>query len=445
MSATVSDIDACTKRLDVAVPRQEVDKEMKQAFSRLARRVRLKGFRKGRVPHHILERYYGEEIRAEVLNRVISDNYRRLLEERGMRPVGEPSVTDIEMPEGAPELTFKATVEVIPPFELGEYKGIEVAINRREVTEALLDEEVAKVVRASATLEEVERPAKAGDYVMFDIEGFEAGEPVAGTKGESQTFILGESEAEPELEAALTGVKPGEEKEVEIKVPAGAAPEIAGKTLLFRIACRSVKEARPPELNEDFVRSLGRGFSTVGELRAHIKGELESFEDSAGRSQGIAEILRTLRESHPFEVPQTLIRSQAEDQFGEYERRMREQNPENAISEAERKRILEELAPDAEARVREMILVDRIREKEGIQATSEEVEFSIRNLAARYQMEPEKLKERMSVTGGLDSLIRNINYNKATEWLYDQAKVEVKIGEPSREEDSSGEPEAGEK
>ena len=436
MTSTVSDIDACTKRLEVAVPREEVAEELNRAFARLAGRVRLKGFRRGKVPRRILERYYGEEVQAEVLNRVIAASYRRLLEEKGMHPVGEPNVTDISMEEGSPELTYKATVEVIPPFELGEYRGIEVTVRRRPVTEEAVERQIQLLLQGAATYEDADRPARAGDYVLFDIEGFEGGEPVAGTRGENQAVLLGEAQNEKELEGALLGMKAGEEREVDIQVPATAAPNLAGKTLRFRVQARAVKEPHPPALDEDFVRSLGRGFSTVEELQRQVRKEMETLEDASVRSQGVAELVRQLVEGHPFEVPPTLVRAELEERIREVERRLRQENPEARLSSAQQDDLGERLRPQAEERVREVILVERVREKEGIRAEPGEVDAQLRRTAARYGMDPEKLKRRMILTGGLDSLISNILYNKTVEWLYGQAKVDVKIEEIEPNESS---------
>ncbi|MBI1725622.1 MAG: trigger factor [Candidatus Tectomicrobia bacterium] len=429
MPSTVNDIDACTKRLEVSVPREEVAREMDQAFARLSGRVRIKGFRKGKVPRRVLERFYGEEVQAEVLNRVIGTSYRQLLAERGMRPVGEPNVTDISMEKDAPELLYKATVEVIPPFELGAYTGLAVAVTRRPVTGEAVEEQIKLLRQRAAHFHEVDRPARAGDYAQFDIEGFEEGEPVPGTKGENQALLLGEAENERALDEALAGMRVGGEKEVDIPLPETAAPALAGKTIRFRVQLKGLKEPHLPDLNEEFVRSLGRGFSTVEELRGQIRREMETMEDASVRGQAVAELLRGLVEAHPFEVPPTLVKAELDERVREVERRLGQETPEARLTPSQQDEVRERLGPEALRRVRELILVERIREKEGIRAEAGDVEANVRRLAARYGMDHEKLKRRMAVTGGLDSLISNINYNKTVEWLYAQAKVEVKVEE----------------
>ncbi|OGL67711.1 MAG: trigger factor [Candidatus Tectomicrobia bacterium RIFCSPLOWO2_12_FULL_69_37] len=427
MPATVSDIDACTKRLEVSVPREEVLREMDRAFARLSGRVRIKGFRKGKVPRQILERYYGEEVQAEVVNRVIGTSYRQLLVERGMRPVGEPNVTDISMEKDAPELQYKATVEVIPPFELGGYTGLAVTVTRRPVTEEAMEAQIRLLRQRAAHFHEVDRPAQAGDYVQFDIEAFEEGEPVPGTKGENQAMLLGEDENEKALEDALIGMPLGGEKEVDIQIPDTAAPALAGKALRFKVQLKGLKEPHLPDLNEEFVRSLGRGFNTVEELRGQIRREMETVEDAQVRGQGMGELLRGLVEAHPFEVPPTLVKAELDERVREVERRLGRENQGARLTPSQQDEVRERLAPEALGRVREVILVERVREKEGIRAEAEDVEAHVRRLAARYGMDPEKLKKRMAMTGGLDSLVSNINYNKTVEWLYGQAKVEVKV------------------
>ena len=440
MTGTVSDIDACTKRLEVAVPRAEVADEIERAYRRLSGRVKMKGFRKGKIPRRVLERYYGEEVQAEVLNHVISTSYRSLLEDRGMRPVGEPNVTDINMEDDAPELTYKATVEVIPPFELGEYKGLKLKVQRQTVTDEMVDQQIEALRQRAATFEDVDREARAGDYALFDIEAFDDGVAVPGTRGENQALMVGGDESEKELSDALLGMRKGEEKDVDIDVPEGASPNIAGKSLRFHLHLKEVKEAHPPELDEEFVKSLGRGYTSTEDLRADVEKEMESMEDANARGHAISELLSTLLEAHPFEVPPTLVKGEADEQIREYERRMRQENPDVQLSEGRIEELREEARPRAEERVRQLIIVERIRETEEIEASAEEVEAQLRISAARYGMTPEKLRERMMTTGAMASLVSNINYNKTVSWLYDQADVEFDVhdaaGHEARSRDS---------
>ena len=443
MTGTVSDIDACTKRLEVAVPRAEVADEIERAYRRLSGRVKMKGFRKGKIPRRVLERYYGEEVQAEVLNHVISTSYRSLLEDKGMRPVGEPNVTDINMDDDAPELTYKATVEVIPPFELGEYKGLKLKVLRQTVTDEMVDRQIEALRQRAATFEDVDREARAGDYVLFDIEGFEDGNAVPGTRGENQALMIGGDEGETELSDALTGMRSGEETDVDIDVPEGASPNIAGKSLRFHLHLKEVKEAHPPDLDEEFVKSLGRGYTSTEDLRADVAKEMESMEDSNARGNGISELLKSLLEAHPFDVPPTLVRGEADEQIREYERRLRQENPDVQLSGAKIEELREEVRPRAEERVRQLIIVERIREAEEIEASAEEVEAQINISAARYGMTPEKLRERMMTTGAMASLVSNINYNKTVSWLYDQADVEFDVHDAAGHEARSRDPGEG--
>jgi trigger factor len=425
MASTISDIDACNKKLEVSVPREKVAKEIDRAYSRLAGRVKLKGFRKGKVPRHILEQYYGEDVQAEVMNQVITVSYRELLEEKGMRPVGEPNVTDIAMEEGVSDLTYKATVEVIPPLELGEYKGIGIEVVSRPVSDDLVEEQIGQMLKRNASFEDVERAAAVGDYVLFDIEGFDGDEPVPDTRRENEGLIVGEGMNEKDLEDTLIGMKPGEEGDLELDMPEDGPPHLAGKNIRFHLKVHSVKEAYPPELDEEFVRSLGSGLSAVEEFRDQVRKELEAHEESTARQQGVSQLLEKLLEMHPFEVPSSLTAAEADEQIAGYERQARQENPDVQITQAQRDQMRQSILPQAEERVRQMILIDRVREREGIDASPGEVEAHIRTLAARYQMDPAKLRERMEMTGGMGSLLQNINYNKAVDWLYGQAKVDI--------------------
>lgn len=431
MSSTITDIDACTKRLEIAVPHNEVMKEENRAYVRLAGRVKIKGFRKGKVPRRILEQYYGEEVRAEVLNRVISVSYKEILEEKGMHPVGEPSVTDVIMEGDSSDLKFKATVEVIPPFELGDYKGISLELKCPPVTDDAVEEQVVRILKQAATLEDVTRGASSGDYVMFNIEGFEGDTPVPETRRENEALLLGEGQNEKELEEAILGMEVGMEKDFGIDIPKEGPPHLAGKALRFRVKVNAVKEAYPPELNDEFVRSLGGGLSSVDEFRRQVRREVEAHRESSIRQEGSEMLLKELLKMHSFEVPSTLVKSEADARIGEYERQARQKNSEFQISSGQMEHMRESILPQAEEHVRQMILIDRIREQEGISASPEDVDTHIQGLAAHYKMPMGQLKERLNMTGGMVPLIRDINYNKTVNWLYDAAEVNLKneIGE----------------
>ena len=424
---TINDVSDCTKKLEAGIPKKEVSNAIEKAFLNLSGRANIKGFRKGKVPRKVLERYYGEELRNEVYTNLISDSYTNILSEKGMRPVGEPNITDINMNDDSEELTYKATLEVIPPIDLKDYKGIEVSINSRPVTDDLIDENIKRLLYQSATYEDVDRNAESGDYVVFDIEAFKDGESVPGTKGENQSLILGETQNEKLLDESVLGMKKGEEKEVDFQPPGSTGEDADQQKFIFKINLKSVKKANLPSLNDDFVNSLGSEMKTVDELRKQVEKDLNMSEEQQNRQQGITKLIEQLIEMHPFEVPPSLVRGEIEGRMMEVERRYQTENPDLQIGENQREDIRLKLKPEAEKRVQELILINRIRENEGISIGPEEIDLHIQETAQRYGMEVEKLKKRMAMTGSIESLISNLNFNKTINWLYDEAKIEIEI------------------
>ena len=424
---TINDVSDCTKRLEAGIPREQVSSAIEKAFLNLSGRANIKGFRKGKVPRKVLERYYGEEIRAEVYTNLISDSYTNILSEKGMRQVGEPNITDIEMNDDSPELTYKATLEVIPPIDLKDYKGIEVNIHSHPVTDELIDENIKRLLYQSATYEDVDRSADSGDYVVFDIEAFKDGEPVSGTKGENQSLILGEAQNEKILDESVLGMKAGEEKEVDFQPPGSTSEEVDEQKFIFKLNLKSVKKPNLPKLDDDFVISLGAELKSVDDLRKQVEKDLEMSEDQQNRQQGITKLIDQIIEKHPFEVPPTLVRNEIEERMKEVEKRYKTENPQVQIGENQREEIRLKLKPEAEKRVQELILINRIREAEGISIGPEEIDLHIQETAQRYGMEVEKLKEQMATAGSIESLISNLNFNKTLNWLYDEAKIEVEI------------------
>tara|TARA_Y100000590_G_scaffold296787_1_gene334402 strand:+ start:588 stop:1937 length:1350 start_codon:yes stop_codon:yes gene_type:complete len=424
---TISDLSDCTKKLEAGIPKEEVSNAIEKAFLNLSGRANIKGFRKGKVPRKVLERYYGEELRTEVYTNLISDSYTNILSEKGMRPVGEPNITDINMNDDSEELTYKATLEVIPPIDLKDYKGIEVSIHSHPVTDELIDENIKRLLYQSATYEDVDRNAESGDYVVFDIEAFRDGESVPGTKGENQSLILGETQNEKLLDESVLGMKAGEEKEVDFQPPGSNSEDAEQQKFIFKINLKSVKKANLPSLDDDFVNSLGSEMKTVDDLKKQIEKDLNMSEEQQNRQQGITKLIEKLIEMHPFEVPPSLVKSEIEGRIREVERRYKTENPDVQIGENQREEIRSKLKPEAERKVQELILINRIREKEGISVGPEEIDLHIQETAQRYGMEVEKLKKRMAMTGSIESLFSNLNFNKTINWLYDEAKIEIQI------------------
>ena len=424
---TINDVSDCTKKLEAGIPKEEVSNAIEKAFLNLSGRANIKGFRKGKVPRKVLERYYGEELRAEVYTNLISDSFTNILSEKGMRPVGEPNVTDINMNDDSKELTYKATLEVIPPIDLKDYKGIEVNIHSHPVTEEIIDENIKRLLYQSATYEDVDRHAETGDYVVFDIEAFKDGESVPGTKGENQSLILGETQNEKLLDESVLGMKIGDEKEIDFQPPGSTSEDLDEQKFIFKLNLKSVKKPNLPNLDDDFVISLGSEMKTVDDLRKQVDQDLKMSEEQQNRQQGITKLIEKLIENHPFEVPPTLVRNEVEGKMKEVERRYRTENPEVEIGENQREELRLKLKPEAEKRVQELILINRIREAENIMISPEEIDLHIQETAQRYGMEVEKLKKRMAMTGSIESLISNLNFNKSINWLYDEAKIEVEI------------------
>ncbi|MED5580085.1 MAG: trigger factor [Nitrospinota bacterium] len=424
---TISDVSDCTKTLEAGIPSEQVSSAIDMAFQNLSGRANIKGFRKGKIPRKVLERFYGEELRAEVYTNLISDSYTNILNEKGMRPVGEPNITDIKMNDDSTELTYKATLEVIPPIDLKDYKGMEVNIHSHPITDELIDENIKRLLYQSATFEDVDRSAESGDYVVFDIEAFKNGEPVSGTKGENQSLILGETQNEKLLDESVLGMKAGDKKEVDFQPPGSTSEEYDEQKFVFKLDLKSVKKPNLPNLDDDFVISLGSEMKSVVDLRMQVEEDLKMSEENQNRQEGIRKLIEQIMENHPLQVPPTLVKNEIEERMKDVERRYKSENPEVEITETHREEIRLKLKPEAEKRVHELILIHRIREIEGISIGPEEIDLHIEETARRYGMEVEKLKKRMAMTGSLESLFSNLKFNKTLNWLYDEAKVEVEI------------------
>ncbi|RMF87296.1 MAG: trigger factor, partial [Nitrospinota bacterium] len=308
MKVAVHEVHPWEKRLEVEVPAEVVEKELDKAYRELAKRVQIPGFRKGKVPRPLLERYYRGSVEDEVLQRLIPDLYQQALETEGIQAVTEGKVEDIAL-EKKKALRFTASVEVLPPIEITTYQDWEFTEQVVRITEADVEKALAALQKEHSQWEAEEETATVaeGHYVILDYETSVDEVPLEDGRQENVSVEVGSGTTLPEFEAQLIGGKKGEVRDITVSFPPDHADKrLAGKEVRFRVTIKEIKRRVLPEITDEFARSIGAG-ETVAELREKLRQELEARVEQEARRQVKDALVTRLLEANPFAVPPALV------------------------------------------------------------------------------------------------------------------------------------------
>ena len=325
MKVAVEDISPVKKKIRIEVPSDAVSAEMNKAIADIAKKAKIPGFRPGKAPKAIVEKHYAEEVRSDVVNRLITDSYFRAVHEQKISPVDMPEIGDVSMNRGEP-LSFSATVEVRPDIGLGTYDGVEVKEQNLTVT----DEEVAQTIdrlrEMYAQLEVVEgRPVQKEDTLVIDFQGFREGKAIDGAKAADYMLALGKGSLIPGFEDQLEGMSKGETREIKVTFPGDYSnAELAGKDAQFTATLKELKRAVVPELNDEFAKDIG-DHKSVEDLRARIKEDIEVRKRNEQASAQREELLSKLIEAHSFDVPPGMVERELQSMFRQHATRQARQ------------------------------------------------------------------------------------------------------------------------
>jgi trigger factor len=418
----------CRRELELEIPAENVQKATEKVARDLARVARVPGFRPGKAPVTLIRRRFAEDIQGEVVQSLVPEYLERALDEKKMVPVTRPEVDKVEFKEGEP-LKFRAVFEVLPEFDLGEYKNLAVQIDAIDIGDAQVDKTIEEMRERAATFVPVEgRAAKDGDYVLMKLQGT----PVGGGDPVQADNILCHIGAEETLESFtenLRGASAGETKKFRSQYPDDYPdPKLAGKTYDYSVEVQGIKEKKLPEVNDEFAKDAAgeqAGVSTLAELRAKIRENLDAAKEQQQSGQAREKILETLVKSHDFPVPEALVEGQMDVRLERVVRSLAAQGVDPRAVNVDwvslRKRQRERALDDVKAE----LLVDRIATAEKIDATDEDVEKEVAALAERSGESATSMRARLTKQGALDRMKSKLRSDKAIDWLYRNSRIET--------------------
>jgi len=419
MPANVEQLGNLERRVSMSVPTEEIEKQVDERLKKMARNVRMPGFRPGKVPMKLIAQTYGPQVRSEVLDDAVQKSFSDAVRDAKLKVAGYPR---IEKKDGSNEkaLEFSATFEVYPEVKVGDISAATIERPQASVDDAAVEKTIEILRKQRSQFVPSERTAKDGDRLTVDFDGTIDGAPFAGGKAESFPFVLGEGRMLPEFETAARGMGAGESKTFELKFPDDYhGKEVAGKTASFTIKVAKVEEPQLPELDAEFAKQLGVADGDVSKMKAEVKGNVEREVAKRIEARLKAQALQALLDATPVDLPKSLIDMESQ------------QLAERASADLQARGIKPAQVPftpqtfeeTAKRRVALGLVIGELARAESLQPKPAEVRALVEQEAASYEspaevvkwfyMQPQRLQEMEGV-----ALEANV-----VKWVLSKAKV----------------------
>ncbi len=424
MRASAEEISPIKKKISIEIPEDQVGQEVDSFYKELGRTAKIKGFRPGKVPRNILERYFKDYVKAEVVRKLIEDTYPKALSETHLEPVSPPVVDPGEFVEGKP-FQYSAVIEVKPEIKLEGYAGLKIEGKREEVKDEEVEERLKALQNLHSNLRTISeaRTIQAGDYVILNYEASLGGKSLEGGKAIDFTVEVGSGQFIPAFEEKLIGLKPEEESEIEVTFPQDYGyQKWAGKTISFHVKIKEIKEKILPPLDDEFARDLG-DYPSLGELKAKLKGEIEKEKELALERQLRDQVVDQLLEANPFEVPESLVEEQAKALVSDTKLKLAAQGVVLKSLGVSEEKLQEDYKAMAQKQVRTFLILEKIAGQEGIAATDEEAEDRLKEISERMHQKFDVVKQYYEKNGLLPEVKAGILRDKALSFLLEKANI----------------------
>lgn len=405
---------------------EEFENAQIKAYQAAKDQFQIDGFRKGKAPRSIIEKHYGEGVFfEEAIDQLFRESYGEALKELDLEVVDAPAAEFSKIAKGE-GFTITITVPCFPIIAVKDYQGVEIEKVSQEVKDEDIDNELKALQKRNARMILVERPAQDGDTVLLDYSGFVGDEQFEGGTAERQELTLGSGMFIPGFEEQLVGATPGEKRDVTVTFPAEYhAEELAGKEAVFHCLVHEIKEEQLPELDDEFAKDVSE-HDTLEELKQATKERLETYAKSSAENQMKDAAILKVVEANEVEIPRAMVDDEIDRMANELDQQLRYQgmglNQYLQFVGKDAAAFREELRPEAEKAVKTRIVLMGIVNAENITVTDEEREEELKNMAAQYQMEVDKMKEIIG-EDNLGFLTKDLQVKKAIDFIYGNAKV----------------------
>ena len=417
----IDELSPVQRKVRVELPAETVADEFSRAYKNLGRRVRVRGFRTGKIPRPVLQGIYGDEVKGEVRSHLVEKSLAEIVRERGLQIVSRPELESNDLRE-TESFSFSAVFEIKPQFEVKDYLGLPIEKPRIAVTEAQVDEALRRLQENHARLEPVadREVVEKGDFVTLDFEGSLDGKPFSGGKAQNYVLEVGAGQALAQFEEAVVGLKLGERKTVSVTYPEDFPnKEIAGRVVEFSLVAHEIKRKVLPALDDDFAKDHGECASLdelKNRLRQRLQEEMTRYQTDDLKEQALSRLI----ERHSFSIPQAMVERQTRYLMERYQNQMGAQRTEQPAPMEEVRKTLEERAM---RQVRATLLVEKIAELEKIEVSDKEVQERVDLLARAAGEQAKNLREYYARSEARDDLRTQMIFDRTLGFLLDRATV----------------------
>jgi trigger factor len=425
MKLQMEEITPVKKKLIIEVEAEQIKKEWDSVTKNLNKKVKLKGFRTGKIPLSVLTKYYGPQIDEEVISHIVNQTYPEALKESGVMPVALPEV-DYPVLDREVPFIYTALIEIKPEIPIIEYKGLEVKKTEVVITEEEVEKRLSAVQLSHGELLSLkeERPLIKGDFAVIDYQSFDEGTEIPGGSAKNFDLEVESGFFNPDFEKELVGLSKGEEKEFDIKFPEDYGnPSLAGKTIHYKVKLQEIKEKNLPPLDDSFAQSLGKEFTSLEDLRKKIREDLEKEETRKADLKMKEDLVDQLLSRAEFEIPAALTNQEGQRMLMRIEQDLSRQGLNWEKAGLEPARLMEKFRPAAEKMVRKGLVLEKISTLESLSISPEEIDQELQRIAGQVNQSLNLVKEVYSKNNLLEGLSQQLLEEKTLNFLLDQAKA----------------------
>jgi len=407
------------RRMTVRLPNATIEREIDARLAKVGKTAKLKGFRPGKVPPKVVRRYYGGQVRDEVLTDLIRSSYSRAIAQQKLNPAGGPRIEALPGSEGAEHFSYRAIFEVYPEITLAPLESLSIEVPKVEIGAADVTAMIDKLRVQRATWESVDRPAVAGDRVVVDFTGTVDGEPFQGGQGKDVAIVVGSGQVIEDFDKALVGLAAGGEKAAPVAFPAHyPTASLAGKNAQFEIRVVRVEERRLPALDEVFAASFGvnGGDNVLGALEAEVRKNMERELAERLKAEVKTRVFDSLLRANSVVVPRALVEQEIDTLQADAMRQMGVKDPKEAPGR-------ERFAAIAERRVSVGLLVQELLSRQQIRLDEKRVSQRIEELAAPYEKPDEAAQFYRSNRGMMAQVEATVLEDQVVDFVMERAQA----------------------
>ena len=412
-------VEGCKHEIEVTVPVDEIGRETERIIEKIQKKVRLPGFRPGKAPASLIKSKFSGEVRQDVLESLIPKYLEKRFREEDLHVVGAPNITEVHFDAGEP-LRFKAQFEVAPEVEIGEYRNVAVHYHEPEVTDDDIATRLEEMREQKAEFQNVDpRPVVDGDYAVVSLESLSGvDEPV---KQDEMVLHVGDPDTLPAFTENLLGMEPEEQKDFEVAYPEDYGQErLAGKTVRFRMRLKGIRLKELPALDDDFAKDLG-DYQTLDELREAVRKAIFHHREQDAQRAAKDKIVDRLVETHEFPVPEAFVDRQIEAQLEQQLRGLQARGVDVKKLKPDWAKLKESQRDKALHDVKASLILDKIADREGIDATTDEVDREVQRIARQEREPVAAARKRLEKEGLIRRIASHIRTEKTLGFLFEHA------------------------